>query len=128
MIQDEDEIRMVFDFVARNEWSSARQIGLVINGGRSRANQILYKYKEVLFVKRGLTPPQWKVVELGALEQMLGGNTGSLVTTPTPKKKRIPMDWVRRSVTPRPSGSLPKISTCGSCGRPIQPSGMCGCS
>ena len=130
MSQDVSDLRLVFDFVKRNEWSSARQIGSVLTGGRSRANHFLYKYKEVLFVKRGLTPPQWRVASSDVLDRMLGGESRPSAPMPAarpkPKAKRI--DWVRRSIPTRPSLSLPKIATCGSCGRPIQPSGKCGCS
>lgn len=130
MSQEVRDLRLVFDFVKRNEWSSARQIGAVLEGGRSRANHFLYKYKDLLFVKRGLTPPQWKVATPDALERMLGAPTMSPAPTTalSPKPKARGIDWVRRSVPIRPSRSLPKIATCGSCGRPIQPSGNCGCS
>lgn len=129
MAQDESDLRAVFEFVKRNEWSSARQIGSVVVGGRSRANHFLYKYKETLFVKRGLTPPQWKVASSDALDRFLGSpNRSSTQSSPSqPKQKPRAMDWVRRSVPARPVRTLPKIATCGACGRPIQPSGKCGC-
>jgi hypothetical protein len=130
MTQDENDLRVVFDYVKRNEWATARQIGSVVAGGRSRANHFLYKYKEVLFVKRGLTPPQWRVASPDALERVLGGQSRAS-TRPAPvapKPKAKPMDWVRRTTPLRPTRSLPKIANCGSCGRPIQPSGKCGCS
>ena len=128
MSEDVRDLRVVFEFVKRNEWSSARQIGAAIGGGRSRANHFLYEHKEVLFVKRGLTPPQWRVSTPDALERMLGGpsTSPSPASSVKPKAKRV--DWVRRGLPSRQSQSLPKIATCGSCGRPIQPSGKCGCS
>jgi len=128
MAQDEADLKAIFDFVKRNEWTSARQIGSVVEGGRSRANHFLYKYKDTLFVKRGLTPPQWKVASSDALEHLLGNSKKSTTQAPSPKPKTKPMDWVRRNVPARPARTLPKIATCGSCGRPIQPSGKCGCS
>jgi hypothetical protein len=128
MTQDDDDLRTVFDYVRRHEWSSARQVGLVVLGGKQRANHFLYRYKDVLFVKRGLTPPQWKIASSDALERLNGRATGAKSPSVAPKARSKPMEWVRRAVPARPTQELKPFDTCGSCGRPIQPSGNCGCS
>lgn len=123
---NQSELKLIFDFVQKNGWSNARQIGKAISGGKSRANHFLYGYLDILFVKRGIAPPQWRVVSDDAYTAMLTrinpkpvtprpqGSTSSFTPAPQP-------DFLR----PR---ELPMISVCESCGLPIQPTGKCGCS
>lgn len=128
MAKLDDDLRRVFEFVRDNEWCSAREIGAVLAGGRSRANHFLYRYKNELFVKRGLTPPQWKVASADALDRLAGL---SEVTPQTPLPATVRSRIFRRvahPLPPRPVLDLPKIDVCPSCGRPIQPTGKCGCT
>ena len=120
------ELKQIFDFVQKNGWSNARQIGKAIPGGKSRANHFLYGYQDILFVKRGIAPPQWRVASNDAYSAMLGrispkpvtpralGSSSSFTPAPQP-------DFLRLR-------ELPMISVCESCGLPIQPTGKCGCS
>ena len=128
MTNPEDELRRVFEFVRDNEWSSAREIGAAVEGGRSRANHFLYRYKNELFVKRGLTPPQWKVVSANALERLAGSGDVTPQTTPAARVRPRIFKRVAHPLPPRPMLDLPKIDICPSCDRPIQPTGRCGCA
>jgi hypothetical protein len=120
------ELKQIFDFVHKNGWSNARQIGKAIPGGKSRANHFLYGYLDILFVKRGIAPPQWRVVSDDAYAAMLGR------ISPKPVTPRAPGSASSFSPAPQPDflrpRELPMISVCESCGLPIQPTGKCGCS
>ena len=72
MEADKTDLKTIFDFVQGNQWSSARQIGKGLAGGKSRANHYLYGYLDILFTKKGLTPPQWQVISDDAYSKMLG--------------------------------------------------------
>ena len=108
------DLRLIFDYVKWNPWSTVKQISSVIKGGPLRANHFLRKYQGELFVMRRPSHPEWSVVSFDALERIL---------PPEP-----PDDWVRRTTNTRSSRFLPFIPICGACGSPIQSSGMCGCS
>ena len=120
------ELSKIFDFVQKNGWSNARQIGKIIPGGKSRANHFLYGYLDILFVKRGIAPPQWRVVSDDAYTAMLGR------INPKPHSPRAPGSSSGFAPAPQPyflrPRELPMISVCESCGLPIQPTGKCGCS
>lgn len=120
------ELKQIFDFVQKNGWSNARQIGKTIPGGKSRANHFLYGYSDILFVKRGIAPPQWRVVSDDAYTAMLAR------INPKPAVSRAPGSTSSFTPAPQPDflrpRELPMISVCESCGLPIQPTGKCGCS
>lgn len=122
------DLRAIFDFVRDHPNSSARQIGGIVDGGKSRANHFLYGYDGILFEKRGLTPPQWRVISddgFGGMMQRLHPNpppvVGPAVSTPA---KRL---WIQPKEN-LPARELPPISICNSCDLPIKPNGICGCS
>ena len=124
--QPSSDLKKIFEFVKRNEWCSARHIGRELSGGKSRANHYLYGYKDILFEKRGLTPPQWKVLSNDALEKLNAKfNPQPLPPKQASTKQRI---FTRRSIPIRRLEELPPISVCPSCDLPIQPTGKCGCS
>jgi hypothetical protein len=120
------ELKQIFDFVQKNGWSNARQVGKGIPGGKTRANHFLYGYLGILFVKRGIAPPQWRVVSDDAYTAMLDR------VNPKPAAPRAPGSASRFTPAPQPDflrpRKLPMISVCESCGLPIQPTGKCGCS
>ena len=130
------ELKQIFDFVQKNDWSSARQIGKVIPGGKSWANHYLYGYIDLLFEKRGLTPPQWKVVSPDAYGRMIARLNPAPTTTdsgtasaPTATKRpRSIFSVTRAAPIYIPREDLPAFSVCQSCDLPIQTTGRCGCS
>lgn len=129
------ELEQIFEYVQKNGWSTARQIGKVIPGGTSRANHYLYGYTDILFVKRGLAPPQWKETTNDAYDQMIArlNPTTSIpvsrdAVVPIPPKRRESRFRSTRSPGDFRTRNLPRISVCASCDLPIQPTGRCGCS
>jgi hypothetical protein len=123
---EDPELKFIFDYLSKNPWCSAREIGRLADGGKSRVNHFLYKYKDVLFTKKGFTPPEWQVI-------------GETETVKQKKvKPRKPVKLTRKSVFRGDTQSgidklsryhgLPTISVCPSCDRPIQMSGSCGCT
>lgn len=128
------DLKKIFDFLSENEWATARNVGRLLDGGKSRANHYLYGYIDLLFEKRGLTPPQWRIVSSDAYDQLMGriqpASSASMKPAVKPNKHRKPPILFNRPVltqreTPR---NLPTISVCQSCDLPIQPTGRCGCS
>jgi hypothetical protein len=130
------DLKTIFDFVQNNQWSSARQIGKGLAGGKSRANHYLYGYLDILFTKKGLTPPQWQVISDDAYSKMLERVNPLPVTIVTPPsaanvtRKKSSLNIFKNSFknSPKTLGSLSQISICNSCDLPIKPSGLCGCS
>lgn len=125
------ELRRIFEFVKTNPWSNARQIGKNLSGGKSRANHFLYGYLDILFEKRGFTPPQWKVKSDDAYEKMIAR------LNPPPTPPPLPSTPVSNSAQPgrqfdpsvrNPIRELPRFSICYACELPIKPTGACGCS
>ena len=83
------DLKSIFSFVRDNPNSNARQVGRMIEGGKSRANHYLYGYLDILFTKRGLTPPAWKVTSNDALEKMIQRlNPQPVQTEKLPSKKQ----------------------------------------
>lgn len=128
------DLKKIFDYLSENEWANARHVGRILEGGKSRANHYLYGYIDILFEKRGLTPPQWRVTSTDAYERLMG----RLQPATSPNMKPAVKPAARRKTaalfnrpplvpreTPR---NLPVISVCQSCDLPIQPTGRCGCS
>ena len=136
MEADKTDLKTIFDFVQSNQWSSARQIGKVLVGGKSRANHYLYGYLDILFTKKGLTPPQWQVISDDAYSKMLGRVNPSPAPMSTPMgtsnmaRKKSSFNILKNSFkhSPNTRDSLSQISICNSCDLPIKPSGLCGCS
>ena len=130
------DLKTIFDFVQDNQWSSARQIGKGLAGGKNRANHYLYGYLDILFTKKGLTPPQWQVISDDAYSKMLERVNPLPVTIVTPPsaanvtRKKSSLNIFRNSFknSPNTRDSLSQISICNSCDLPIKPSGLCGCS
>ena len=129
------DLKTIFDFVQGNQWSSARQIGKGLAGGKSRANHYLYGYLDILFTKKGLTPPQWQVISDDAYSKMLGRVIPSPVPMLTPMgaanitHKKSSFNIFKNSFKNSPTTRhLSQISICNSCDLPIKPSGLCGCS
>ena len=122
------DLHQIFNFVRDNPSSNARQIGRDIEGGKSRANHYLYGYLDILFTKRGLTPPLWQVISSDAYEKMIQ----RLNPTPVqPQSQNAPFQKVAPVVVAQKSSwlrELPPISICYSCDLPIKPNGTCGCS
>lgn len=120
------ELKTIFDFVREHPGCTARQIGKVVPGGKSRANHFLYGYADILFKKRGLTPPQWNVMTEEAFAILVGR------AQPEPaKSERKPSPFDSSSVhgiDPTHRRELLPITICQSCGLPIKPTGACGCS
>jgi hypothetical protein len=128
------DLKRIFDYVLEYEWSTARQIGRMLDEGKSRANHYLYGYIDILFEKRGITPPQWRVTSPDAYERLMGRIQP---TSPAPKqpaaapvtRRKAPSIFSRAVSAPREMPfNLPSISVCQSCDLPIQPTGRCGCS
>jgi hypothetical protein len=122
------DLKEIFNFVRENPGSNARQIGKNVEGGKSRANHYLYGYLDILFSKRGITPPLWQVLSKDAYEKMIKR------LNPEPVQSQIqgassqnaePGVFTRQSPRLR---ELPPISICYSCDLPIRPNGACGCS
>ena len=136
MEADKTDLKTIFDFVQSNQWSSARQIGKVLAGGKSRANHYLYGYLDILFTKKGLTPPQWQVISDDAYSKMLGRVNPSPAPMLTPMgtaniaRKKSSFNILKNSFkhSPNTRDSLSQISICNSCDLPIKPNGLCGCS
>ena len=130
------DLKTIFDFVQSNQWSTARQIGKVLAGGKSRANHYLYGYLDILFMKKGLTPPQWQVISADAYSKMLGRVNPSPAHMSPPMgtaniaHKKSSFNILKNSFKHRPNtrDSLSQISICNSCDLPIKPNGLCGCS
>ena len=130
------DLKTIFDFVQGNQWSSARQIGKGLAGGKSRANHYLYGYLDILFTKKGLTPPQWQVISDDAYSKMLGRLNPSPVPMSTPMQaanitqKKSSLNIFKNSFKNSPNDRqyLSQISICNSCDLPIKPNGLCGCS
>ena len=68
---EKSDLKTISNYVRENPSSNARQIGKIVDGGKSRANHYLYGYEDILFTKRGLTPPEWQVVAGDAYEKMI---------------------------------------------------------
>ena len=128
MENEKSDLKNIFNFVRDNPSSNARQIGKFVDGGKSRANHYLYGYEDILFTKRGLTPPEWQVVAGDAYEKMIGRLLPQPIQTPTPlaeiQKPKV-IIFARKNSKKR---ELPPISSCYSCDLPIKPNGLCGCS
>lgn len=107
-MQGKTELARVFEFVSARPNVSARTIGSKVGVGRRRANQLLYSYLDILFEKRGLTPPLWSVKSDDAYEKMLV------------RVREVPEKPLVRD--------LPAFNICNSCGLPIKPNNECGCS
>lgn len=107
----EVELKPIFDFLLTNPNSSARQIGKAVEGGKSRANHFLYGYQEILFTKRGLTPPLWQVASKDSYRKMIE----RLSPTPIVKSQANYLELV-------------PITVCSAYDLPIKPNGLCGCS
>jgi hypothetical protein len=125
------ELKKVFNFVRDHQWSNARQIGRDLNGGKSRANHFLYGYLDILFEKRGFSPPQWKVKSDDAYEKMIQRlNPPPASNTSLPSPASVPKETTRGfdPSIPNSARELPRFSICNSCGLPIKPTGACGCS
>lgn len=113
----ESEVETIYKFVSQNPDCTARQIGRTIDGGKSRANHFLYGYIDILFSKKGFTPPTWRVIEADS-------NTNKLSDF-----RRRPVDKVHDDDTAKYRfEGLPSIDICESCGLPISTEGKCGCS
>ena len=122
------DLKSIFNFVRDNPNSIARQVGRMIEGGKSRANHYLYGYLDILFTKRGLAPPLWKVTSNDALEKMiqrLNPQPVQIEKLPSKKQKGRAIRLSRQYIQVR---ELPPISICNSCDLPIRPNGLCGCS
>ena len=122
------DLKEIFNFVRENPGSNARQIGKNIEGGKSRANHYLYGYLDILFTKRGITPPLWQVLSNDSYEKMIKRLNPEPVqsqTQGTPTQNGEPVVFARQSPRLR---DLPPISICYSCDLPIRPNGACGCS
>jgi len=130
------DLKTIFDYVQSNQWSTARQIGKVLAGGKSRANHYLYGYLDILFLKKGLTPPQWQVISDDAYSKMLGRINPSPAHMSPPMgianiaHKKSSFNILKNSFkhSPNTRGPLSQISICNSCDLPIKPNGLCGCS
>lgn len=123
------ELKTIFNFVRENQWSNARQIGKNLSGGKSRANHFLYGYLDILFDKRGLTPPQWRVKSDDAYDKMIARLNPAPTPSPSTPPRRI--EQTGRQFDPsihNAARELPRFSICNSCGLPIKPTGACGCS
>lgn len=139
------DLKTIFEFVRENEWVTARHVGKVITGGKSRAHHYLYGYSGILFLKRGLTPPQWKVVSPDAFDRM----TVTISSAPSPTRSKGPS--CRPVPPPKPSPTARKqprdlfpisrptslyvrpegpstVLICNACDLPIHSTGRCGCS
>ena len=128
MENKKSDLQQIFNFVRDNPSSNARKIGKDVEGGKSRANHYLYGYLDILFTKRGLTPPLWQVISSDAYEKMiqrLNPTTVKPQVQSAPFQKVEPVDFTRKSSWLR---ELPPISICYSCDLPIKPNGACGCS
>ena len=128
MENKKSDLQQIFNFVRVNPSSNARKIGKDVEGGKSRANHYLYGYLDILFTKRGLTPPLWQVISSDAYEKMiqrLNPTTVKPQVQSAPFQKVEPVDFTRKSPWLR---ELPPISICYSCDLPIKPNGACGCS
>ena len=122
------DLQQVFNFVRDNPGSSARQIGKDVHDGKSRANHYLYGYLDILFKKRGLTPPSWQVLSKDAYEKMiqrLNPQTDQIQNRTSLSPKIKAGIFSRQTPLKR---DLPQISICNSCDLPIKPNGICGCS
>lgn len=125
------ELKTIFEFVRKHQWSTARQIGKNLNGDKSRANHFLYGYLDILFERRGFSPPHWKVKSDNAYDNMI--ERLNPLSTPIKPTSFFKQDGGDRKVEFDPSISklireLPRFSICNSCGLPIKPTGACGCS
>ncbi len=128
MENSKSDLQQIFNFVRDNPGSNARQIGKNLEGGKSRANHYLYGYLDILFSKRGITPPLWQVLSKDAYEKMMLRLNPRPVQSQTPSapfQKVEPVVFTRQSPRIR---ELPPISICYSCDLPIKPNGACGCS
>jgi hypothetical protein len=128
MESKKSDLHQIFNFVRDNPSSNAKQIGKDIEGGKSRANHYLYGYLDILFTKRGITPPLWTVTSNDAYEKMiqrLNPQSSQIQKSASPKPKVKAISFARQSP---PKRELPPISICYSCDLPIKPNGMCGCS
>ena len=122
------DLQQIFNFVRDNPGSNARQIGKDVDGGKSRANHYLYGYLDILFKKRGLTPPSWQVLSKDAYEKMiqrLNPQTDQIQNRTSLSPKIKAGIFSRQTPLKR---DLPPISICNSCDLPIKPNGICGCS
>ena len=130
------DLKTIFDYVQQNQWCNARQVGKCLDGGKSRANHYLYGYLDILFRKRGLTPPQWQVISDDAYSKMLGRVDRSPAPMPsligasnkTKTKSLLPIFKNRLNSMENKHLELTRISICNSCDLPIKPNGFCGCS
>ena len=122
------DLKSIFNYVRDNPNSNARQVGRMVEGGKSRANHYLYGYLDILFTKRGLAPPAWKVTDNDAYEKMiqrLNPRPIQAEKAPIRKQKVRAIGLSRQYVQRR---ELPPISICFACDLPIKPNGFCGCS
>ena len=131
------DLKKLFEFVRDNKWCTARQAGRVTQGGKSTANHYLYGYLDVLFVRRGIAPPQWAVVSDHSYEHMMSrvregsrpeATRDNSMPAATLFRQKTSLPWNRTVLIHRNPDELPEISVCQSCDLPIQPSGRCGCS
>jgi hypothetical protein len=125
------ELKTIFNFVKENQWSNARQVGKNLSGGKSRANHFLYGYLDILFDKRGFTPPQWRVKSDDAYDKMIARLNPSPAPSPPPLATANNVEKSGRQFDPsirNVARELPRFSICNSCELPIKPTGACGCS
>ena len=122
MVTESSTLKQIFEFVRDQPWCKARSIGAVIDGGKSVVNHYLYGYEGILFEKKGLTPPLWRVVSRDAYDEMVrrlnptkGQGSGHSRLSSRPSRAKL----VR---------ALEPITVCGSCDTPIRDNGMCRCS
>jgi hypothetical protein len=127
-VDDQERLEQIIAYLQDTEWSSARQMGRVIEGGKRPINSLLYRHLGTLFEKRGLTPPLWRVISEQSSSIKRIEKTDSRPAATPGKRQEPPRTWVSRVLPARNRVEVPLIDTCGSCGRPIQSSGKCGCS
>jgi hypothetical protein len=122
---DDHELKFIYEYLNKNPWSSARQIGKLTEGGKSRVNHFLYKYKDVLFVKKGFTPPEWQIIDTNKpvkQQRVKSRKPAKQARNRNTVDPQIALDRLKRY------NGLPTVEVCPSCDRPIQMSGSCGCT
>ena len=64
-----ETLKLLFEIVREDGWSSARSIGRRFPDGKSAANSDLYRFQGVLFKKRGFAPTEWPMVSVDAFDR-----------------------------------------------------------
>ena len=115
-------LKQIFELVRDRPWCKARSIGSEIDGGKSIVNHYLYGYEGILFEKKGLTPPLWRVISRDAYDEMVQRlNPAKGQGSGHSRKGNRPSRATRVQ-------ALEPITVCGSCDTPIRDNGMCRCS